>query len=338
MFSVSFSGRLKGNGPHRSDKRWVPTSSGVYVEVENVVLDDESGNRTVIFNVHVPSSFGNVSVMVPCIWNCNENTPVGDMYALPTWLQLVSKPHEFTLPETEHPWDLIPVLVAICMRTAATSMMHFGALTDHMALALLADGFDCKYSRYTQNTPMAIDALMIQMTKMGHATTTSLAYCGMIGGYLIANFFDTEVYAPNDIWQSAINNTYYRPSELMFHSNMSDVRCKVMEWMCGVEDELRAHSVHASTIVEHASRILEHTVHIFSHYDTIDISSSHTEAVCDDGYDDDSALLPVSTSAECNRLVTGVAGVAGVDEVAVVAEVAEVVEVVEVVEVAVVLD
>ena len=311
MFCVSFSGRLKGKGPSRSDRRWVPTVRGVSVEVENVIVDGEEGeegedDRVVVCNVHVPASYGVGGVLVPCFWNCLNHTQVTDLYALPTWLQLVSKPHEFALPETEHPWDLIPVMVTICMRMAMTSIMQFGALIDHMAMALLADGFDCKYGRYTKTIPMAIDALLLQMTQLGPADTSTLAYCGMVGGYLIAHFFDSEVYAPSDLWQSAVNNAYDRPSGLMFHSNMSDVRCKIMGWMCGVEDELRAASAHASTIVGHASCLLEHTIHVFNHYDTVEMSFSEREAPRGDGCggcDGDNALPSASTVVRSELVV-----------------------------------
>lgn len=279
MFCVAFTGRLKGTGPRRSEKRLVPTQRGAYVEVENVVIEGEDGDQVVTCKVYVSESFGMVGLLVPCVWNSHDNTPLNDMYALPTWLQLVCKPHEFTLPETEHSWDLIPVMVAICMRLAMASILasQQGTKTpsERLMMALLVDAFDKRYNRYNADTSMAIDDLILQIQELGHITPDSMGYCLTIGGYLLAHFFELHAYAPQDVWQSAINNaaSLRDNSALVFHSNMSDVRCKIIEWMCGVEDELRLNT-HTSCIIKHASHIFKHTIHTFDHYDTITILSS----------------------------------------------------------------
>lgn len=90
----------------------------------------------------------------------------------------------------------------------------------------------------------------------------------------MVNFFESGAYNSSDIWQSAVNNVGARPTGLMFHSNMSDVRCKIVAWMCGVENELRANSAHSSTIWGHAQQLVRHSITVFDQYDTISLDCS----------------------------------------------------------------
>ena len=278
MFCISLSGHLKNKISDRFNRKSVPTQRGMSVDVENVVCSNGEGS-TVVCRVYIPESFGSISLLVPCVWSCNQNTPAADMYALPTWLQLACKPYEFILSEMEHPWDLIPVMVTICMRTTMVHLLHQNTAnpSSRVATTLLVDAFDHKYERYNSNAQMAIDDMLITLHRAGQATPANMTHFITIGGHLLRYFFGYTAYDSSDIWQSAVNNTDDQPSDLMFYSNMSDVRCKIIKWMCDVEDTLRANSPHTWTIMEHASRLFQHTHHVLNHYDNFTISSTTTD-------------------------------------------------------------
>lgn len=289
MWSICFSGRLCGDSPFRFEtRRRVLTRRGGHVEVWNIVQNGNCGNRDVICQIHISNECPASALLMPCISQYNTKTPVADMYALPTWIQLVCKPHEFTMPEMEHAWDLIPVMVTVCIRVAMASIISSGMDDPHSrtTMTLLVDAFDQKYTRYAPTAQMAIDDMLSKQERSGSDTNEAMSYCMMIGAYLLVNFFEYEAYDLSDLWQSAIRHPETnRPSGLIFFSNMSDVRCKIVGWMCGVEDELRAKSAHASTIVQHISQYLKYTINVIEHYDTIQIMTTpHI-----DGRDGDSA-------------------------------------------------
>ena len=137
----------------------------------------------------------------------------------------------------------------MCTRIAMVSILKsdMNDASCRISMTMLTDMFDHKYSRYGENTPMAVDHLLNQIGP----DPSAVAYCMAIGGYVIVNFFGHGSYAPGDPWQSAINHSEKQPFGLLFHSNMSDVRCKIAAWMCGVEDELRIKGPHCSQIKSH---------------------------------------------------------------------------------------
>lgn len=273
MWHVAFTGRLQGEGAAFSVSKAVLTTKGSDAFVNNTCVVSENGDRHVTCDIFIHKESLCMALM-PCV-QFHHTTPISDMYALPTWLQLSCKPHQLLLPEMENPWDLIPVMLTICTRIAMVSVlqsdMHDAAFRHSMRM--LTDMFDHKYSRYGRDTPMAVDELLNQIGP----DCSAVGHCMAIGGYVIVNFFAPGAYAPGDTWQSAVNQTNKLPFGLVFKSNMSDVRCKITAWMRGVENELRLKGPHYSTIQGHAKSVLRDTLRVFDGYDTIRVIHSDAQ-------------------------------------------------------------
>ena len=250
------------------------TCKGVNVWVVNACHDDD-----IACHIYIPSHFPRGTLLIPWISifcstdTMHDSLHTSDFCALPTWLQLVCKPHEFVLPGMNHYADLIPVMMAVTVRTAMNRMLACdnNDCDAKLTIMLLAEEFDQKYSRFNTNSHTALDSLLRQMDSTGDATEEHVSYCMTLGYCLISLFFNHQAYSPSDLWQSAINNQTESANILLFHSNMSDVRSKITTWLCQIENELRRNGPYTERITTHAKDFLKHTYNIFKHYDSISL-------------------------------------------------------------------
>lgn len=302
--SVTFLGKRSRSGEDKFEIRRMNTTDGIEIVVINACYASRHVECHVLLPEECPSRRSNLPcVSVKCImydasgpptlqFDGNEAIPervperIADLCALPTWLQLACS--GFTLPEMENYWDVIPVMMAMCLRCAMNVMFIHDR--DYIGLTLLTDEFDQKYAKFSSTERMALD----QLTHMDDENSSW--YCATVGSYILSTIFRTTAYSPVDKWQSAVNREP-REDVLMFKMNMSAIRYKILQWMCQIEDELRQGGLHAPTIRTWAKLIALHTYQIFNHVNTITIGYSFP-CGCDDGGDSAPTRGPTGTATE----------------------------------------